>query len=582
MSLLDEENLIGLLGNITNLGFPSTYKPSNTGVDYSRTDTDKMSPEEYNRWFQGQGRVSRSYPVATALGGLRAAKFLRDSFLRRPIKPSPTTGPLALTDQREEPTDPPLLQGPFQPLMLPPSDDIPFDANMFEGIGDDRPNEPLPSDLYHDFATMTDEEIYQLGVNLDITNLDRQQSEDFLTGASVVRPNPDGGFMMVPNPEYWANAAAGGARAEMEAYGEMDDYLDGMTGEEILNMNDPYYVPGLTPEQTIEYWTNGENIGKINTGLSNDQFYTKPTGYYSALEKRARGEKLSQQEQASAMREINYRTMASDTRNEDNLDYSRPVPNINNKESLQNFMDENPLEFTVRHSSDEYGTGEFDTATHLYFGGTKPNEGSRRHFYSDGRPAQAFIRYKQDNTAPEEFRIAEVQNEMRGKGNAYEKQVITKLAQQTLVDWADELIAVPTIRVPTGEAIFDFYGGILRPEEQELLEIKDEVEFYWKAREFYDGVFHHTEPNLFEKIHNEIEHLEKVKKDYLGKVKHYRDYTKELHKALKQHGAILGEPDSTQSNTYIKIKNPKEVRDNLLKKGFPIAMNTRKFKRQVA
>ena len=461
MSLLDEENLIGLLGNIANLGFPSTYKPSSTGVDYSRTDTDKMSPEEYNRWFQGQGRVARSYPVATALGGVRAAKFLRDSFLRRPIKPSPTTGPLALTDQREEPTDPPLLQGPFQPLMLPPSeirqgesfDDV-FDdvydltqAEEWERIND------LYGLHYGHMITGGNEE-------LGIPQEDQPPPDDMFEGilgqneAEIQREREEAGL----------------ANAEMEAYGEMDGSPeDQLTDEEIFNMNDPYYVPGLTPDQTIEYWTNGQNIEKINTGLSNDQFYTKPTGYYSALEKRARGEKLSQQEQASAMREINYRTMASDTRNESNLDYSSPVPNINNKESLQNFMDENPLEFTVRHTDDEYGSGEFDTATHLYFGGTKPNEGSRRHFYSDGRPAQAFIRYKYDNTSPEEFRITEVQNEMRGKGNAYEKQVINKLAQQTLVDWADELVAIPTIRVPTGEAIFDFYNGGLTPAEQRMV-----------------------------------------------------------------------------------------------------------------
>jgi hypothetical protein len=454
--------------------------------------------------------------------------------------------------------------------MLPPPDDIPFDEETFEGIGTDeywnnRPNEPLP----RDFADMTDEELYQLGVNLGITNMDRQHAEDFLTGASVVRPNPDGGFMMVPPPDNFEDIPfdpdeeAGLANAEMEAYGEEDDafYEDDEEFQQLASSGGTVYLDGLP---------------------TNEEFYTKPTGYYSALEKRARGEKLSQQEQASAMREINYRTMASDTRNEYNLDYSRPVPNINNKESLQNFMDENPLEFTVRHSDDEYGSGEFDTATHLYFGGTKPNEGSRRHFYSDGRPAQAFIRYKQDNTAPEEFRIAEVQNEMRGKGNAYEKQVITKLAQQTLVDWADELIAVPTIRVPTGEAIFDFYNGGLTPTEQKLIEIEDEVEFYWKARDLYDTAFNVDDQEFFEKVHTEIEILEKVKKDYQGKLKHYRDYTKELHKALKQHGAILEEPDSTQSNIYIKIKNPKEVKDNLLKKGFPIAMNTRKLQRQVA
>jgi hypothetical protein len=522
MSLLDEENLIGLLGNIANLGFPSTYKPSSTGVDYSRTDTDKMSPEEYNRWFQGQGRVARSYPVATALGGVRAAKFLRDSFLRRPIKPSPTTGPLALTDQREEPTDPPLLQGPFQPLMLPPPDD------MFEGI---------------------------LGENE--AEIQREREE------------------------------AGLANAEIAAYGEETEPFEDIPFDPDIEANGE--LDNLF-EDTNEYWEDDANQiilgqgGKVNLDalLTNKEFYTKPTGYYSALEKKARGEKLSQQEQASAMREINYRTMASDTRNESNLDYSSPVPNINNKESLQNFMDENPLEFTVRHTDDEYGSGEFDTATHLYFGGTKPNERGRRHFYSDGRPAQAFIRYKYDNTAPEEFRITEVQNEMRGKGNAYEKQVINKLAQQTLVDWADELVAIPTIRVPTGKAIFDFYSGGISPEEKKLVEIEDEVKFYWKARDLYETAFNIDDPEFFEKVHTEIEILEKVKKDYQGKLKHYRDYTKELHKALKQHGAILEEPDSTQSNIYIKIKNPKEVKDNLLKKGFPIAMNTRKLQRQVA
>ena len=58
--------------------------------------------------------------------------------------------------------------------------------------------------------------------------------------------------------------------------------------------------------------------------------------------------------------------------------------------------------------------------------------------------------------------------------------------------------------------------------------------------------------------------LVKVKQDYQGKLKHYRNYTKELHKALKQNGAILEEPDSTQSNIYIKIKNPKEYFQKLI------------------
>ena len=36
------------------LAFPSTQKPRQKNVGIGRIDTDSMSEEEYNRWFQGR------------------------------------------------------------------------------------------------------------------------------------------------------------------------------------------------------------------------------------------------------------------------------------------------------------------------------------------------------------------------------------------------------------------------------------------------------------------------------------------------------------------------------------------------
>ena len=117
-------------------------------------------------------------------------------------------------------------------------------------------------------------------------------------------------------------------------------------------------------------------------------------------------------------------------------------------------------------------------------GGTnlkRQSEEFREHFFTNGRPAQAFITYNEKGGS---FNIEESQSEMRGEGNPYMNQVVTKLAQQTVLDWAKT--GLNTITIPTGEAIFDKYystqGRGLWADESKLLRLKDNNEFDKKAQ----------------------------------------------------------------------------------------------------
>lgn len=617
--------------NLIALAFPSTAKPSNTRVNYSRTDTDNMSPEEYNKWFQGQGHVVRSYPLATALGGLGAFKSLRNLLLRKQPKPSPITAPLAVTDQSQAPVNAPLDPGPTEPLML---------------------EAPLADTDYY-----SNEEMLQMGYSQENIN-DMLQDEfgdqffrDVEAGIGIDFGDDDDGLF----PDEDDDNALG------DEYNE-----DLLMGAEVI----PNPL-SADPEKPI----------------SNEEFYTKPEGFYSALEKKAEGGNLSKEEKDSAIREIKYRTMASDAQKWhwdsetnsylDNLwreimddprkspydyfDYDEQgnplgwkdfvlkdlpadkiyntVPNINDPENLKEFMDKNPLQFTVRHSSDQWGDG---SATHLYFGGTKPNERSRQHYVTNQRPAQAFIRYSTDD-GDGLFNVVEVQNEMRGGGDAYAKQVVSKLAQQTVLDWSGAQRYEDTISIPTGEQIFKFYqsnlghGRPLWPEEIELLKLKDNDKFDEQASEFYnkdlmlnealkdvkrDVKIAIDDPDYdweiaveeygqeyvdgVEKIANEIinhravgsdsySRLEKIQTnykinflkgsrgDYQGKVKHYNEYVKQLKKSLKQHGADI-EEIKEKKYTIIKVLNPEKTRRNTNDNGFTIAMDIpkEKSKRRVA
>ena len=605
--------------NLIALAFPSTAKPSNTRVNYSRTDTDNMSPEEYNKWFQGQGAVAESHPLAAVLGGARLANLARKVVQRKKVSPSPTTAPLALTDQSQAPVNAPLDPGPTEPLML---------------------EAPLADTNYY-----SNEEMLQMGYSQE--NINDMLQDEF---GDQVFEDIDFGENVYDDDNAWG-----------DEYNE-----DLLMGAEV--------IPNpLSPD--------------LELPISNEEFYTKPEGFYSALEKKAEGGNLSKEEKDSAIREIKYRTMASDAQKWhwnsetnsylDNLwreimddprkspydyfDYDEQgnllewkdfvlkdlpadkiyntVPNINDPENLKEFMDKNPLQFTVRHSKDQYGDG---LATHLYFGGTKPNERSRQHYVTNQRPAQAFIRYSPDE-GDGIFNIVEVQNEMRGGGDAYAKQVVSKLAQQTVLDWSGAQRYQDTISIPTGEQIFKVYqsnlgfGRPLWPEEIELLKLKDNDKFDEQASEFYNKDLMLNEASKavkkdikiaidipdydweiaveeygqeyvdrVQKIANEIKNhravgsesysrLEKIQTnykinflkgsrgDYQGKVKHYKEYVKQLKKSLKQHGADI-EEIKHEKKTIIKVLNPEKTRRNTNDNGFTIAMDIpkEKSKRRVA
>jgi len=223
---------------------------------------------------------------------------------------------------------------------------------------------------------------------------------------------------------------------------------------------------------------------------------------------------------------------------------------------------------------------------------------------------------------------------MRGEGNPYMHQVIPKLAQQTVLDWADS--GVSAITIPTGEAIFDKYyttvGRGLWGDEKSLLKIKSDNEFAVKAYAFYNqpliqkeakkDVLKHIEllataesnatgPGLtddylnlrqrfgeeYAKVISDLalytrrfgeaeanlqaaidiltlhraDELKGLRSNYRGKVRHYNEYTKQVKKALKQHGANLFDEESDKE-TRLKITNPEETIRRTKKDGFTMAM----------
>ena len=81
----------------------------------------------------------------------------------------------------------------------------------------------------------------------------------------------------------------------------------------------------------------------------------------------------------------------------------------------------------------------------------------------------------------------------------------------------------------------------------------------------------------------EINFLKGSKEDYQGKVKHYKEYVKQLKKSLKQHGADI-EEIKHKKETIKKVLNPEKTRRNTNDNGFTIAMDIpkEKSKRRVA
>ena len=570
------------------LAFPSTQKRRKK---WEHPDYNSMSDEEYyaSPHFQGQGRVAESHPVASVVGPLKGANVLRKWALGQAVKPKPTTAPLAIADQTQAPLAEPLrLEGPPDLPML-----------TYDG-GD----EPSP---YMDYDELRSQALLEATTGGDPTAFLEMQAaewEEFDRGGAT---DPDAAYPAEVNQEY--NPDYDGGFPEQ---GDFDDDVEfGIGGDE-------------TPDDYVD-------DPKIVSGppLSDEEFYTKPKGYYSVLDKIIEGDSLTKAEKESAVRDIKYRMMSSDnklfdevihdpTRNiyaemtadEDGNIINSPIPGINDIEAIKKFKEEKPLEFTVRHSDDTVGGMPGDKATHLYFGGG--NKQGAEHFYSNGRPAQAFITYNEKGGS---FNIDEAQSEMRGQGNPYGNQVITKLAQQTVLNWAKS--GLNTITIPTGEAIFDKYYSVqgkgLWADEKNLLKIKDDKEFAKKATAFYsqpliqreaekeirshvrmaqdsgsleewatsfeademdrvygkeylDLILNMAEEGVYMEggsIHSPTiteavdlvtversESLKGLKGNYQGKVKHYNEYVKQVKKALKQQGADIGNFGKTVADDW--------------------------------
>jgi hypothetical protein len=313
---------------------------------------------------------------------------------------------------------------------------------------------------------------------------------------------------------------------------------------------------------------------------------------------------------------------------------SSPVPGINDLEAIKKFKEEKPLEFTVRKSEDYVGGEEGTKASHLYFGGG--NKKGAQHFFSDGRPAQAFITH---NVKGGKFNVEEIQDETRPDGSmrSYSNQVITKLAQQTVLDWADS--GLSTITFPKGEPIFDKYyttpGKGLWGDEKSLLKVKGDKEFEEKAFAFYNqpilqeeinkdvrqhiSLLKHlmnlgesieepldgmrdsygveygdmileivnktdmTSPSYTEKNANHqdavdiltlhrADKLKGLRSNYQGKVRHYNESFKAFQKALKQHGAEL-DIKETPEGWDVDLINDEETFRKVKTDGFTMAMN---------
>ena len=629
----------------------------NPRMDIGRTDTDNMSEAEYNQWFPSQGRVDKSYPVASVVGPVKVANLLRKWLLGRAVKPKPTTAPLALSG----PSDRPRLEGPPN---LPRLTNTYTESDYVRGM-----LERLPS-------TRADAMFY----DLQYDDIERYGPEEDEGPSSIpVRPRTAPGGVptdLTRQNNYWLEEERRAAHAdrawraqnpynrdyddlsEIEKRGIIGSFPQLQGGPHTfysrpqegtlvnrihdVNQDDEDYY-SYTQDQIVMGPRGSETIDRP-TQVGFTPKYGIPKGYYSALSKILAGDTLTKAEKESAIREIKYRQMASDANpiNWDGLD----VPSLTDHAALRAWMEKHPLEFTTRTGHDTLTKGN-DSVSTLYFGGV--NDKSRVHFTTpEGLKAQAFVSYNLGNG--DVFNVLEAQSEMRGEGNPYMHQVIPKLAQQTVLDWADS--GVSTITIPTGEAIFDKYyttvGKGLWGDEKSLLKIKSDNEFAEKASTFYNqplikkeakkDVLKHIDeladdpfaegespvghdevlaqrfgeeyakvisdlalssapvgspeyqrenkPNLQGAIDiltlQRADKLKGLRSNYRGKVRHYNEYTKQVKKALKQHGANLFDEESDKE-TRLKITNPEETIRRTKKDGFTMAMLLKRIAdRQVA
>jgi hypothetical protein len=649
------------LKTLISLAFPSMMAPKKESVDYNR-----MSDEEYyaSPHFQGQGRLAESHPIASVVGPVKGFNLLRKWLLNQAAKPKPTTAPLALTG----PPDLPRLTynptGPYDQIIAEDLDPL-IDDGLFPADEPEFGLEDATPDEYEAGMEYTEDELIQMG-------------DDTIEGDFDERPYPitprtaPGG---VPTDLTRQNAWAleeqrrddhadrefraqnpyhrdYGDMSEIEEHGIIGSFpqlqggprtfysrpQEGTLVNRIHDVNpgdEDYY--SYTQDQIVMGPRGSETIDRpTQVGFTPE--YGIPKGYYSALSKVLAGDTLNKAEKESATREIKYRQMAYDrklfdsvindpTRNiydemtadEHGNIVASPVPSLTDHTALRAWMEERPLEFTTRTGRDTLTQGN-DSVSTLHFGGG--NEQGVVHFTTnEGVHAQAFVTYNADGDV---FNVLEAQSEMRGEGNPYMQQAIPKLAQQTILDWADT--DLDTISIPTGRALFEKYysiqGAGLWGDEAKLLELKDSDEFDTKAANFYNepilqkevektvlkhidelandpyaegmggtvGYDEVLEKRFGKEYANAISDLESGKENniqnaiglqtlhrakrlkglrsnYQGKVKHYNEYLKQVKKAAKQHGA-----EFKDDGNLIKVTNPEATKRKIKKEGFTMAM----------
>lgn len=632
-----EDKLKTLLALAFPSRIPSMMAPKKESIDYNR-----MSDEEYyaSPHFQGQGRLAESYPVASVVGPLKGANMLRQWLLKgmKP-KPSPISAisAISLADQED---DSPEFEERIAEWMDPEN------QQLLEDSGVD------PERLFR----ITNRQI-DTHENLNTPRLTGPPDRLRLEGPPnllrlTYNPDPDEApveedINITPRVGDHAMGLFEDANfAEWMTAQEEDEagYEQHMMGGDDGDFDEPDW----DADAAVNFDAAGNRWPNDGSLVSDKEFYTPPKGYYSALSKIIAGDTLTKAEKESAVREIKYSNISYDRKHFDiNDPYSgldlatevdesgnilpSAVPSLTDPEAIKKFKEERPLEFTVRQSDDYVGNIRGGTkASHLYF---DSNQEGAQHFFSDGRAAQAFITYNQKGGT---FNVEESQSEVRGKGNTFNNQVITKLAQETVLRWADS--GLSTLTIPTGEAIFEKYystaGKGLWGDERNLLNTQDDEEFAEKAFAFYnqpliqtearkdvykhkgivehlnnlrsegerihgDGldevreIYGHEYANLILEVVNKpddiMEHpgiqdavdlltlqradkLKGLRSNYQGKVKHYNEYVKQVKKALKQHGANLFDEESDKK-TRLKITNPEETIRKTKKDGFTMAMN---------
>ncbi len=170
------------------------------------------------------------------------------------------------------------------------------------------------------------------------------------------------------------------------------------------------------------------------------------------------------------------------------------------------------------------------------------------------------------------------------------KESTRKLAQQTVIDWANSTSDILTI--PSGEESFEKNHG-------KLSDFGDDAYFITlEGDDKFEGAMKESrslkpDPRLTtgEELGGRRtwratspERLRELRAKYWGKKRHYDKYQKALIQTLKESGADIEDvtPEGS-TRPWFRVKNPDEVRQRVEDKPFPMAMILKRIAdRQVA